>query len=210
MRGIQRKPGGWRLPVFNVMMGPPIFAPLLFGTSAYLGLVASFLQARGPRNRVSPLPVPKHGRNYSHRNIDHEITVVQELREGRFQKHLAVATAAAAFFSGIEALYSHYKNNFKYKTQWTPIVIAAVLIGSSARCDRSAQVAKNSLPAVSALAIADGSPGFYYHARGVARRPGGLKHPVYNVMFGPPIFAPLLFAACGFLGLLASMFRRER
>ena len=50
----------------------------------------------------------------------HEITMVQELREGRFQRHLAVATAAAAFFSGIEALYSHYKNNFKYKAQWSP------------------------------------------------------------------------------------------
>ena len=29
-------------------------------------------------------------------------------------------------------------------------------------------------------------------------------------MYGPPIFAPLLFAACGFLGILASMFRREQ
>ena len=28
----------------NMIMGPPIFAPLLFGTSAYLGLIASFLQ----------------------------------------------------------------------------------------------------------------------------------------------------------------------
>jgi hypothetical protein len=27
----------------NMIMGPPIFAPLLFGTSAYLGLIASFL-----------------------------------------------------------------------------------------------------------------------------------------------------------------------
>ena len=28
----------------NMIMGPPIFAPLLFGTSAYLGLIASYLQ----------------------------------------------------------------------------------------------------------------------------------------------------------------------
>ena len=43
IRGIQRKPGGWRLPIINIIMGPPIFAPLLFGVSAYLGLIASFL-----------------------------------------------------------------------------------------------------------------------------------------------------------------------
>ena len=141
---------------------------------------------------------------------DEEITLVQEVREGKFQKHLAAATAASAFFSGIEALYSHYKNNFKYKAQWSPIVIAGLLIGAALGSIWSPKVAKKLLPAASALAIADGAVGFFYHARGVTRRPGGLKHPLYNVMYGPPIFAPLLFAACGFLGILASMFRRER
>lgn len=210
VRGIQRKPGGWRLPVFNIVMGPPIFAPLLFGTSAYLGLVASFLRREDTSTLVSRPSVPAWSKLLPQKLKQQEITTVQELREGRFQRHLAVATAAAAFFSGIEALYSHYKNNFKYKAQWSPIVIAAALIGTALGAVRSPRVAKKLLPAVSALAVADGVAGFYYHARGVARRPGGLKHPVYNVMFGPPIFAPLLFAACGFLGLMASMFRRER
>lgn len=210
VRGIQRKPGGWRLPVFNIVMGPPIFAPLLFGTSAYLGLVASFLRREDSSREVLRLPVPAWSKLLPQK-LDHlEVTIVQELREGRFQRHLAVATAAAAFFSGIEALYSHYKNNFKYKAQWSPIVIAALLVGTAIGAIGSPRIAKKLLPAISALAIADGAAGFYYHARGVARRPGGLKHPVYNVMFGPPIFAPLLFAACGFLGVLASMFRRER
>ncbi len=44
IRGVARKPGGWRMPVTNVVMGPPLFAPLLFGTSAYLGVIASYLQ----------------------------------------------------------------------------------------------------------------------------------------------------------------------
>jgi hypothetical protein len=209
VRGIQRKPGGWSLPVFNIVMGPPIFAPLLFGTSAYLGLVASFLRREDSSRQVSRRPASGWSKFLPQKLNDREVTVVQELREGRFQRHLAVATAAAAFFSGIEALYSHYKNNFKYKAQWSPTVIAAVLVGTALGAVRSPRVAKKLLPAVSALAIVDGAAGFYYHARGVTRRPGGLKHPVYNVMFGPPIFAPLLFAACGFLGLLASMFRRE-
>ncbi len=210
VRGIQRKPGGWRLPVFNIIMGPPLFAPLLFGTSAYLGLVASFLRREySSRQSKSVLSVglPKF---LPQKLRHHEITIAQELREGRFQRHLAVATAASAFFSGVEALYSHYKNNFKYKAQWSPIVIAAFLIAAALGALKSPRVAKKLLPAASALAIADGAVGFCYHARGIARRPGGLKHPLYNMMYGPPIFAPLLFAACGFLGLLASMFRRER
>jgi hypothetical protein len=29
-------------------------------------------------------------------------------------------------------------------------------------------------------------------------------------MYGPPLFAPMLFAASGFMGLLASLLRREK
>jgi hypothetical protein len=37
-----------------------------------------------------------------------------------------------------------------------------------------------------------------------------LKKPLYNIVYGPPLFAPLLFAASGLLGLLASLLRREK
>jgi hypothetical protein len=46
--------------------------------------------------------------------------------------------------------------------------------------------------------------------RGVFCRPGGSKLPLYNLLYGPPVFAPLLFAATGFLGLLASLLRRAK
>jgi hypothetical protein len=75
---------------------------------------------------------------------------------------------------------------------------------------KSRRIANTALPTVSALALADGAIGFYYHARGIMRRPGGVKKPLYNTLYGPPIFAPLLFAACGFLGLMASFLRREK
>jgi len=122
---------------------------------------------------------------------------------------MAAATVLWAFFSGFEAWYSHYKNNFRYKMQWTPVIIAPLLMTAGVAAIKSRKVAHTWLPAMSALAIADGSLGFYYHARGVLRRPGGAKLPLYNIMYGPPIFAPLLFAACGFVGLLASLLRRE-
>ncbi len=212
IRGIQRKPGGWRLPVFNIIMGPPLFAPLLFGMSAYLGLIASFLRRESASRFARPgrVPLPTVSRLLPAKVQRDEIIELQEVREGRFQKHLALSTAFATFFSGFEALYSHYKNNFKYKIQWSPIIVAGLLIGASLGAIWKPKVAKRLLPTASALAIANGTIGFCYHARGITRRPGGTKRLLYNIIYGPPILAPLLFAGCGFLGLLASMFRRER
>src|SRR6185312_6177883 len=133
----------------------------------------------------------------------------EDLRYGRFQKHLAAVTVAWAFFSGFEALYSHYKSNFRYKAQWTPIILAPLQMAAAAAAIRSERAANTVLPAISGLCLADGAIGFYYHARGIVRRPGGMKKPLYNTLYGPPVFAPLLFAACGFLGLLSSVLRRE-
>ena len=194
LRGIHRKPGGWRLPVTNVVMGPPPLAPLLFGMSAYMGLVASRMQPEAGGRRRPRVTAVGH--------------------PARMQKHLALITALSAVCSGVEALYSHYKNNFKYKAQWTPVVIAPLLAGAGFATVAGPRVAgsrltKTLLPAASVLAIADGAAGVFYHARGIARRPGGTKHLLYNTMYGPPILAPLLFAACGFLGLMASIMGRK-
>lgn len=202
VRGVARKPGGWSLPVTNIVMGPPIFAPLLFGTSACLGLMASYLRREEDRNQ---LPGP-FGNLVEFGSADWRTN----LRYGRFQKHLSGLTVLWAFFSGFEALYSHYKTNFRYRAQWTPVLLTPLLMASGVGAIRSKRIANTVLPAVSALALADGAVGFYYHARGIGRRPGGMKKPLYNTLYGPPIFAPLLFAACGFLGLMASLLRREK
>jgi hypothetical protein len=209
VRGVARKPGGWRLPVTNIVMGPPIFAPLLFGTSAYLGLLASHLRREGDRE-YGIAEIRNAGRTLVDRLTSHRTSPWTNLRYGRFQKHLCVVTIAWAFFSGFEALYSHYKTNFRYKAQWTPVLLAPLLMAAAAAGIFSLRLANTLLPAVSVLALADGIAGFYYHARGIARRSGGLKKPLYNTLYGPPIFAPLLFAACGLLGMMASLLRRER
>jgi hypothetical protein len=208
VRGIARKPGGWRLPVANVVMGPPIFAPLLFGVSAYLGLIASFLR---PEEAPEYIDItPNRTRGLRRFFFGRSAPWTQDIREGRFQKHLALATILSAFFSGFEALYSHYKNNFKYKAQWSPVVIAPLLMLAAALSIKNPRAARTVLPIMSMAAVVDGGVGFYYHARGVFRRPGGSKKLLYNVLYGPPIFAPLLFAACGVIGLLACLMRRER
>jgi hypothetical protein len=212
VRGIHRKPGGWRLPMTNIIMGPPVFAPLLFGTSAYLGLIASYLQreeqdGRGatdgaPDTWLARLLPASAGREL--------LSAEQDVREGKFQRQLAIAAGISALLSGFEAFYSHYKNNFRYKIQWTPICIAPILAGAAFASIKSRRVAATLLPAAAALASADAAIGFYYHARGVLRRPGGRKHLLYNILYGPPIFAPLLFGAAGMLGFLSSLLRRRR
>jgi len=204
VRGVARKPGGWSLPVTNIVMGPPIFAPLLFGTSAYLGWMASYLR------REEDLYEPGASRRRFVRElVPGKSDWRTNLQYGRFQKHLSALTVVWAFFSGFEALYSHYKSNFRYKAQWIPVLLTPLLMASAAGAIQSRRIANTALPIASTLALASGALGFYYHARGIARRPGGMKKPLYNTLYGPPIFAPLLFAACGFLGLLASLLRRE-
>ncbi len=209
IRGIQRKPGGWRLPMTNIIMGPPIFAPLLFGTSAYLGLIASYLQREDQRSPESNpddswlarLLPPGAGREF--------LSEEQDIREGRFQKQVAIVTGVSALLSGFEAYYSHHKNNFRYAAQWSPILLSPLLAAAAFASVKSRKAASTALPALSLAAIADAGVGFFYHLRGSLRRPGRSSHIVYNIMYGPPIFAPLLFGAAGMLGLLASLLRRR-
>ncbi len=194
VRGINRKPGGWRLPLTNIIMGPPLFAPLLFGTAAYLGFMASYLRREEDPEQSEP--------RYSGWR--------RELNQGMFQKHLAAVAALWTFFSGAEAWYSHYKSRFRIWAQWTPVLLAPVHFSACVAAILNESAAKKLLPATSAITIANGGVGFFYHARGILRRPGGHKTWLYNILYGPPIFAPLLFAACGTLGLLASLLRREK
>lgn len=45
-RGIGQKPGGWRNLLYNMEMGPPLFAPLLVTMVGGMGLLASVLRRR--------------------------------------------------------------------------------------------------------------------------------------------------------------------
>jgi len=201
VRGIARKPGGWRLRVTNIVMGPPIFAPLLFGTSAYLGVIASYLQREEDHGVAAKAVGVVRGavlRDFR-----------EEIREGRFQRHLCTVAAVGTLASGAESWYSHYKDNFKYKVQWSPIVMTPVMLAATVGARMSERIANTLLPVASGLLMLNGAIGTGYHLRGILARPGGAKKPIYNVLYGPPIFAPMLFAACGLLGALAYLMRRE-
>jgi hypothetical protein len=181
IRGIARKPGGWsRNLVFNIVMGPPIFAPLVLSMSGLLGLVASRLLPETAMEQLSP----------------------QQFDTLRYW--LAASTAVYAALNGFEALYSHYKSRFDNPAQWTPIVLSPLLLLSALAFlfwpDRSRFV----FEITCAAGFLAGCIGMGFHLYGIFRRPGGTRHLIYNIIYGPPLFAPLLFAATGFLGLLAT------
>ena len=44
MRGVGRKPGGWRIVTYNVPMGPPLMAPGLMAMVGGMGLLAAILR----------------------------------------------------------------------------------------------------------------------------------------------------------------------
>jgi hypothetical protein len=135
---------------------------------------------------------------------------LKNIREGRMQRSLALVTAASALPLGIEIWFEHYRGSFGDKWMWTPIVLTPPLVAAGAAGAVSPRVARTVLPAVSVLYAADGLAGVVTHLRGVARKPGGLREPLYNVVMGPPLLAPGSLVLVGALGLLAAASRRER
>ena len=111
---------------------------------------------------------------------------------------------------GGESWYSHYKDDFKFKVQWSPILMSPLLAGAAVWAYLDERAANTVLPLMSGAAMLNGMVGTFYHVRGVLNRPAGSKKPLYNTLYGPPIFAPMLFAAAGLLGMMAYLMRRER
>jgi hypothetical protein len=93
---------------------------------------------------------------------------------------------------------------------WTPIWLTPPLTAAGIAAVFSERAAKTVLPAVSAVYVADGVLGTYFHLRGAARKPGGFKEATYNLVMGPPALAPGSLTMVGAIGLAAAIARRER
>jgi hypothetical protein len=133
-----------------------------------------------------------------------------EIRAGRFQRTMALVTAFSAVVSGVEAYTQHLRGAFDHWLMWTPIWLTPPTVLAAVAALVSPRAARIALPAVSLVSLADGLIGFGYHLRGVARMPGGFRLGRYNLVMGPPLFAPLLTGTVGVCGLVAAFLRRER
>lgn len=136
--------------------------------------------------------------------------IEQDVRHGRLQRSMAVVTAFAAVLGGGEAYSQHTRGAFQDWLMWTPIWLTPPMILAALAAVLSRHVARTLLPFTSAAVIVDGVLGFLLHLRGIHRMPGGFRLGSYNIVMGPPVFAPLLLCTTGMLGLLTAALKPER
>jgi hypothetical protein len=198
LRGIGRMPGGWQLGRYNVVMGPPIFAPLLTCTVGVLGVIAGLLRRETTRPASWEWPTPPR------------TTIRSRVAHGRFQRIMALTAASFAVLAGGEAYFEHLRGSFNRTVMWTPIWVTPPMVAAGLGAAKSQQIAEYVLPIASAVTFVDGMLGFGLHLQGIQRMPGGFRNLQFNFTMGPPLFAPLLFSSVGLLGFIASLLRRAR
>jgi hypothetical protein len=135
--------------------------------------------------------------------------LVRNIRHGRFERLLAGLTGVGALVTAVEIYFEHDRASFGNKNMYLPVVLGPVGLAAGVAGVANKRAAKTVLPLVSAAIAANGLQGFVLHARGIAQRPGGWRLARYNMEMGPPLFAPLLAAMVGGMGLLAAILRRE-
>jgi hypothetical protein len=134
---------------------------------------------------------------------------LEDVRTGRFERSLAGLAAAGALVTTAEIFTSHDSASFGNKMMWLPIAIVPTIIPAGIAAVFSRRAAKTVLPLASALVVANGLQGTFFHWRGVLQKPGGGSNLRYNIEMGPPAFAPLLATMVGGMGVLAALLRRE-
>lgn len=132
-----------------------------------------------------------------------------DVEHGRFERSLSALTAVSALVTTAEIYFEHYRASFGNRWMWSPIVVTPPVIVAGVAGVFSRRAAKTALPITALIYTANGLLGEYFHARGVARKPGGWKLASYNVPMGPPIAAPGLMCLVGGMGVLAALLRRE-
>ncbi|MGH9045627.1 MAG: hypothetical protein ACRDVP_12535 [Acidimicrobiales bacterium] len=151
---------------------------------------------------------PSHGEAIG--ELTHLIDVAfRDVRHGRFERSLSGLTALAAAITTLEIYLEHYRASFGNKWMWSPIVVTPPVVVAGMAGVWSRRWAKSVLPVTALVYTLNGLLGEYFHARGVARKPGGWGLASYNVPMGPPIAAPGLMTLVGGMGLLAALLRRE-
>jgi hypothetical protein len=202
LKGIARLPGGFRLGQYNIVMGPPIFAPLLSCTVGATGLLAGALR----RERAQPSPEAIEALQERLGGSD---DITERIAHGRFQQGMALLAAVFGVLAGGEAYFEHLRGSFNQRLMWTPVWITPPMVVAGVGAALSRRIARLVLPLAALVTLLDGLLGFFLHLRGIKRMPGGFGNLGFNSTLGPPLFAPLLFSAVGMLGLIAAILRRD-
>ncbi|HWB58112.1 MAG TPA: hypothetical protein VG733_01410, partial [Chthoniobacteraceae bacterium] len=120
-------------------------------------------------------------------------SALDHIRDGRFQRSMSLMAGASSVLAGLEVSYEHYRGSYGQKIMWTPVMLGGAMAGAGVLGFFNRWAARILLRWVSLATLLDCFVGFLFHVRGIARKPGGWRMPVANIVMGPPIFAPLLF-----------------
>jgi hypothetical protein len=134
---------------------------------------------------------------------------LENVRTGRFQRTLALATPVGAVVTAAEIYFEHDRAGFGNRMMWWPVILGPVgaIAGVAGVCNE--RLARTLLPVASAAITANGIQGTYLHLRGIAQKPGGWRMARYNIEMGPPMLAPALMSMVGGMGMVAAVLRRE-
>lgn len=119
--------------------------------------------------------------------VEKDLAIIDNhLREGRFQRSLALLTAVSSIVSGLDVAYEHYRGSYSRRVMYTPVILSVLLGAAGIAGFFSKRMARGLLRVVSAVTMIDAIIGFYFHIRGVKRKPGGWRLPMTNMIMGPP------------------------
>ncbi|MCA1601975.1 MAG: hypothetical protein LC776_10165 [Acidobacteria bacterium] len=173
--GIAKKPGGYRWLLHYLMYGVPQLAPLALAVTGVLSLIA----ARGLAGETSIAGL----------NLRPALLVV-----------IAVALAGAILQAGI----LHYRGAFNNAAMYAPMTVPLLAVISSLWVlVAPSPAALIALAILLWLTLLTGFVGLGMHLRGFDRQMGGLYISLFNLLEGPPAWAPALFAGFAAVGLVA-------
>jgi len=173
--GITKKPGGYRWLLHYLMYGAPQLAPLALAVMGALSLIA----ARGMAGETGVAGLG--------------------LRPALFAV-IAVALAGAILQAGI----LHYRGAFNNAAMYAPMTVPLLAVISSLWVlVAPSPAALIALAILLWLTLLTGFIGLGMHLRGFDRQMGGLYVALFNLLEGPPAWAPALFAGFAAVGLMA-------
>lgn len=173
--GIVKEPNGYRWFLHNAMYGPPPLAPLALSLAGAL----AFASVDGFRE-------------------DHVVAAIE------IRTILLIVVAIGLAGSTAQAALLHYRGSFNTPWMYAPLV-APPLAGIAtawAAISREPSAAAIAIPLLW-LTFLTGVFGLGLHLRGLDRQMGGLRVFLFNVLQGPPAFAPAVFSALAAVGLVA-------
>lgn len=173
--GIAKKPGGYKWLLHYLMYGAPQLAPLAL---AIMGVIA-IIAARGLAGEAGVAGLPLRGVLFG-------------------------VVAVALFGAILQAGILHYRGAFNNPAMYLPL--AAPLFAVAASVWAAFAPSGGALVALAVLlwlTFVTGFAGLGMHLRGFDRQMGGLYVPLFNLLEGPPAWAPALFAGFAAIGLVA-------